>query len=291
MKSEPYKKTLYWPHTNATKQISEEDDEQLNGALYENTYFKEKFGTDEAYNRELLKMYDGEQDMQETLRNMTTIQAYNKAYQTTENKSFINAVRMAIGTSDWDQNPENPGDYREDKRKYFIDILTEIPEKITRDLKERKQIAQEEFYAQAEIKPWELNIGDERYAEILGNEENYSDKNIAAYELDEKNFKRELEAAKKPGQILDVIEKYWDYLWKFQCSYEAVEFCIALSENITDNTIIRKKLRNFTKDFSKRREFIQQLQKYVLGLEENSNFDQINRIATYADAIAKLTKK
>lgn len=240
------RQTFYFKSLSGMKKLATEENIEVNGNTFEELFWEKYAGADANYNFQIRCLYNGEKTLQDVLQSFTEIQAYNEQYIKKGNVKFVKIVRTAIGSSEWIPRGEYRGDYHVDNRIHHVDNLAEIFNVIARELEARVKVLEQPIFKHSDIKPWTLEVQDNRYEEILTNEANYSPAIIEQFKHKANYFLSAIEENTYPGQILDLIIANWDYFWNFTSTYEAVEYCIALSAKVTDKPLIRKSLREFS---------------------------------------------
>ncbi len=242
--------TLYFKNYESLKNIAEEENIELNGATLEQVYLNLHLGEDEKYQFYLKSLYNGDIDLRETLSRMIRLQAYNDNYMRKDNIELVKVIRDATGTSQWYKDGRYAGDYALERREYYIDCMSEIYGAIARMIERNINLSESKGFEEYKDTPWRIPSQDLRYKKTLQDKNNYSRTVIQLFLQREADFKSEVEASTRPGQILDLLLNGWEYFWNFKTTYEAIEFCLALTENISDNALIRKRVREFSRNYS-----------------------------------------
>lgn len=240
----PIKKTYYYTELDAINRIAQEEDIDVNGALFQKLFFDKKLGTDEQSQRILIKFYNGEITFKELFMHLLDLMAYTPKYMKQDNVELIKVIREAVGAADWYDTEDNFTDFRLDNRKTRLDVVADVLSTVVAEIEGRIKIVQD-MPALKNMKPWELPVQDERYAEILKDESNYSEAKIAEFKIKESKIKVAFTDDITPGRALDIIIEYWQFLWNFSFVYEAVQYCITLTKTLNDKPLIRKKMRAF----------------------------------------------
>lgn len=240
----PVKKTFYYTELDAINRVAKEDDIDVNGAYFQKLFFDKHMGNDEQIQRILIRFYNDDINIKEVFMHVLDMMAYTPKYVKRGNVEFIKVIREAVGTADWYDSEDNYTDFRLDNRKTRLDVVADVLGTIVAELEGRIKIVQD-MPALKDMQPWELPVQDERYAEILKNEANYGEAQIAEFKIKESKIRAAFTEDITPGRALDVIIEYWPYLWNFAFVYEAVQYCITLVKSLNDKPTIRKKMRAF----------------------------------------------
>ena len=182
---------------------------------------------------------------------MLEMEAYDISYMQKNNKTLISIIRDSIGTSKWAERSQinwECGDYIYSTRESSIDYAFNAIDAVIFHLKNNLSVYKEN---ESFGKPWTWPVGDSRHAEILTNENYYKPGAIEQLEQRLTQIRKRLEGDITPGEAIDLILENWDYLWNYNTTYEAVEACVLLADHIADNKIIRRRLRDFSKNFKK----------------------------------------
>ncbi len=242
------RQTLYFKYMDVIKRIAEEENIEINGAFFEELFMNDFLSKDKNFKVHLLNYYskDSDLDFRDCLARLTELMAYNPEYTEYDNIDFVKVVRAAIGDSPWFSETElhnhYTGDYSLDNKHTYVDSAFSVFENAINMVLDNKKFAKENNIEE----PWTLKASDKRYNEIINKEEYYSEEGLNSLEIRIKKIRKELNTDLAPGFILDMIIANWDFLWNFKSTYEAIEYCIRLASNISDNPSILKQLRAFT---------------------------------------------
>ena len=279
----PIKKTYYYTELDAINRIAQEEDIDVNGALFQKLFFDKKLGTDEQIQRILISFYNGEINIKEVFMHILDMMAYTPKYMKQDNVELIKVIRETVGAADWYDPEDNYTDYRLDNRKTRLDVVADVLGTIVDEIEGRIRLIKD-MPALKEMKPWELPVQDERYSEILKNEANYSEAKIAEFKIKESKIKAAFTEDITPGRALDIIIEYWQYLWNFSFVYEAVQYCITLTKSLNDKPMIRKKMRAFFINQSAERAAINLTVEHVIS-ESQHKAGTWQRLLAYAYAM------
>lgn len=283
------RQTFYLKTFEGMKMLAEEEQIEVNGATFEALFWSEYSGSDKNYTRQITRLYNEEQDFEHTLQNMTELMAYSDGYIKKENIEFLQVVRDAIGSSGWTDEDVYKGDYHVGNREFQLDQIFDIFHIIADEIKRNIELAETPLFKEQGKKPWEIPASDNRRKELLRNASIYSEAAIESFLHKEKSIKAELSKGITPGQAIDLIIENWEYLWNYTSTYEAVEYCIVLSRQLTDKPMIRKKLRQFTKRVSSENQILNIIVKSIL--RENETENTTNRLLKYSELFQSLRDK
>ncbi len=287
------RQTYYFKNLPGLKKLAEEEHEEVNGSTFEDLYWKSRIGDDPQYSRFIIYLYTEARTFRECLRDMVQTMAYSPSYMSETNIEFVKVVRSAIGNSDWIESEKeetyHPGDYRLNSRKRYIDGVFDIYQNIIRGINDNIEILENSpILKNNGYEPWTLPVGDDRYKKILTESSNYTEEAIGKFQYQYDTIEKELATNITPGQALDLIMANWNYLWQFSVTYEAIEYCIVLSNTLTDNPLIRKQLRNFCQQISLEKKLIDYCTKVALNNEVKEATSEI--LSDYAKRLKGETK-
>lgn len=278
------RQTYYFKNLNAIKEIAKEENFEVNGSTFEELFWDKYAGTDETFKSKLKALYSGEQTLKEFIISVLETMAYNTSYMKKDNIEFIKAVREVVGTASWFAPADNYTDFRLDNRKAKLDNIADILSAIISELEHRSNIVKKPIFNS--MKPWEIDVQDSRYADILKDESNYQESKIAEFKMKEAKLRASFTDDITPGKALDLIIEYWDYMWNFSSVYEAVEYCITLSENLNNKPLIRRKMRTFFINQSAQQAVINSAVEHVInGIQPTPA--TLNRLLAYAERLRK----
>lgn len=283
------RQTFYLKTFEGMKKLADEEQIEVNGATFEDLFWCEYSGGDKNYTRQITRLYNGEQNFVHTLQNMTELMAYSEGYMKKENIEFLQVVRDAIGSSGWTDEDVYKGDYHVGNREFQLDQIFDIFHIITDEINRNIELAETPLFKEQGKKPWEIPASDNRRKELLRNASIYSEAAIESLLQKEKVIRAELDSGVTPGRALDLIIENWEYLWNYTSTYEAVEYCIVLSRQLTDKPLIRKKLRQFTKRVSSENQILNIIVKSIL--RENETENTTNRLLKYSELFQSLRDK
>lgn len=278
------RQTYYFKDLNAIKEIAKEENLEVNGSTFEELFWDKYAGTDETYKSKLKALYSGEQTLRDTIMNVLETMAYNTRYMKKDNLEFIKVVREVVGTAEWFDPEDNYTDYRLDNRKTRVDNVADILGVIVRELEHRSNMVKEPIFSS--MKPWEIEVQDSRYATVLKDESNYDEVKIAEFKMKEAKLRASFTNDITPGKALDLIIEHWDYMWNFSSVYEAVEYCITLSDKLNDKPLIRRKMRTFFINQSAQQAVINLTVEHVIN-EAQPSANTLNRLLAYAEKLRK----
>lgn len=278
------RQTHYFKDLNAIKEVAKEENIEVNGSTFEELFWDKYVGNDETYKSKLKALYSGEQTLKETIMNILDTMAYTPKYMVKDNIEFIKVVREAVGTADWFDPKDNYTDYRLNNRETRVDNIADILGVIVRELEHRSNMVKEPIFSS--LKPWEIAVQDGRYSEILKDESNYNEVKIAEFKMKEEKLREAFNDDITPGKALDLIIEYWDYMWNFSHVYEAVEYCVTLTEKLTDKPLIRRKMRTFFINQSMQQSVINLTVEHVIT-EAQPSVNTLNRLLAYAERLRK----
>lgn len=247
------RQTFYFKTLNGMRRLAEEEGIDLNGSLLEELFWSKYAGTDESYVVCMKNLYDGSNDLKQTLAKILEIMAYSEGHMVKDNINFITIVRDCIGSSDWYNEGENYTDFNIDNKSRFIDAVADIFVILANELEQRKSFVQH-TPIMSEIDPWDVShfpAVDNRYENFLTDPSNYENEAIEAFRFRGKKLKENLQENISPGRVLEIIMENWDFFWPHSCVYELVEYCTILS-CINDRPLLRKRIRNFFQEISER---------------------------------------
>ena len=283
------RQTFYLKTFEGMKKLADEEQIEVNGATFEDLFWREYSGGDRNFTQQIKWLYNDEQDLEHTLQNMTEIMAYNEGYIKKENIEFLQVVRDAIGSSDWTDKDVYKGDYHVGNREFQLDQIFDIFHIITDEINRNINLAETPIFNEQGTKPWEIPASDNRRKELLSDTSIYSEAAIESFLHKEKSIKAELNSGVTPGRAIDLITENWTYLWNYTSTYEAIEYCIVLSRQLTDKPMIRKKLRQFTKQVSSENQILNIIVKSIL--RENETENTTNRLLKYSELFQSLRDK
>lgn len=283
------RQTFYLKTFEGMKELAEEEQIEVNGATFEDLFWNEYSGGDKNYTLQIKWLYNGDQNLENTLQNMTELMAYSEGYMKKENIDFLQVVRDAIGSSDWTDEDVYKGDYQLGNREYHLDNVFDIFYIIADEIKRHKELAETPMFKEQDKKPWDIPASDNRRKELLRDASIYSEAAIESFLQKEKNIRAELSKGVTPGRAIDLIIENWDYLWNYSSTYEAIEYCIVLTRRLTDKPMIRKKLRQFTKRISSEKQILNIIVESTL--RENETENTTNRLLKYSELFQSLRDK
>lgn len=283
------RQTFYLKTYDGMKKLAEEEQIEVNGATFEALFWSEYSGGDKNYSRQITRLYNGEQNFEHTLQNMTEIMAYSEGYMKKENIEFLQVVRDSIGLSDWTDKDVYKGDYHVGNREFHLDQIFDIFYTITDEIKRHKELVETPVLKQQGKEPWEIPTSDNRLKDILKDASNYSEAAIESFLQKEKIIKAELNSGVTPGRAIELIIENWEYLWNYTSTYEAIEYCIVLSRQLTDKPMIRKKLRTFAKRVSSEKQILNFIVESTL--RENETENTSNRLLKHIELFQSLRDK
>ena len=136
------RQTFYLKTFEGMKELAEEEQIEVNGATFEDLFWNEYSGGDKNYTLQIKWLYNGNQNLENTLQNMTELMAYSEGYMKKENIDFLQVVRDAIGSSDWTDEDVYKGDYHLGNREYHLDNVFDIFYIIADEIKRHKELAE-----------------------------------------------------------------------------------------------------------------------------------------------------
>lgn len=245
--------TYYFKSLDAIKKIANEEKIEVNGAMFEELFWEKYVGCDKNYQCIIKNLYKGSQNLRQAIISTLDVMAYSKKYKSFQNVEFVKLVRDMIGTADWDESLNDEYlDYKISDRKRIVNNIADILTTISNELDYRSNIAVQTTIL-PKIQPWELPIRDTRYAEILNNKSNYDPKKIASLKIEEEKLRSIFSVDNiRPSIILDLLIENWEYFWNFNTVYEAIQYCVILSDRVNDKPILRKKMRDFFRTSERR---------------------------------------
>lgn len=283
------RQTFYLKTFEGMKMLAEEEQIEVNGATFEDLFWSEYSGGDRNFTQQIKWLYNGEQNFEHTLQNMTELMAYSEGYIKKENIEFLQLVRDAIGSSNWTEEDVYKGDYSLVNREYHLDNIFDIFHIIADEIKRNIELAETPLFKEQGKKPWEIPASDNRRKDILKDASNYSEAAIESLLQKEKVIRAELDSGVTPGRAIDLIIENWEYLWNYTSTYEAIEYCIVLSRQLTEKPLIRKKLRTFAKRVSSENQILNIIVKSIL--RENETENTTNRLLKYSELFQSLRDK
>lgn len=279
------RQTFYFKNLDAIKEIAAEENMELNGSTFEELFWDRYVGEDETYKIKLKALYSGEQTLKQTILSILDTMAYTQKYKMKDNINFIKIVREIVGSADWFESNDNYTDYRLSNRETRLDNIADIFAVIVREIEHRKKMVNEPVFK--DLNPWDIEVQDERYRDILNDETYYTDVKIEELKIKEAKLRKSFNDNITPGKALDLIIEYWDYFWNFTNVYEAVEYCVTLTEKLTDKPLLRKKMRTFFLNLNSQ-------QKFMNFEIEHALFDaqqqHLNRSMAYAEQLKKIKR-
>lgn len=278
------RQTHYFKDLNAIKEVAKEENIEVNGSTFEELFWDRYVGADETYKSKLKALYRGEQTLKETIMNILDTMAYTPKYMVKDNIEFIKVVRDAVGTADWFDPKDNNTDYCINNRETIFKNIAKILGVIAEELEHRSNMVKEPIFSS--LKPWEIAVQDGRYSEILKDESNYNEVKIAEFKMKEEKLREAFNDDITPGKALDLIIEYWGYMWNFSHVYEAVEYCVTLTEKLTDKPLIRRKMRTFFINQSMQQSVINLTVEHVIT-EAQPSVNTLNRLLAYAERLRK----
>lgn len=237
------RQTFYFKNLDALKEVAKEENMEVNGNTFEELFWQRYVGSDETYTNKVKMLYSGDKNLKETIMDVLDVMAYTPMHMKKDNVEFIKVVREAVGAAEWFDPSDNYTDYRLNNRETRVDNIADILGVIVRELEHRSAMVKEPIFGS--MKPWEIPVQDDRYSEILKNEANYDEVKIAEFKMKEERLRSSFTDDITPGEALDLIIEYWEFIWNFSHVYEAVEYCVTLTEKLNDKPMIRKKMRAF----------------------------------------------
>uniref|UniRef100_UPI001F20DFBD hypothetical protein n=1 Tax=Roseburia hominis TaxID=301301 RepID=UPI001F20DFBD len=244
------RQTFYYKNLDAMKELAKEENIEINGSFLEELFWDKFVGTDDDFKLNMKLLYSGKKSLKSIIQNIIELMAYNHKYMKKDNLEFIKIIREVIGLSDWSDPEDNFTDYHISNRAFYVDRIARIFGIITKELEQRIELVKSPYFANQDYKPWMLEVQDKRRKDILEKEDNYSEIKIAEFKFREERLKNTFATNNTPGQVIDLIIENWEYFWNYSSVYEAIEYCVTLSENLNDKPIIRKKMRAFFKNLS-----------------------------------------
>lgn len=278
------RQTFYFKNLDALKEVAKEENIEVNGNTFEELFWDRYVGSDETYKSKMKMLYSGDKTLKETIMNVLDVMAYTPKYMKKDNVEFIRVVREALGAAEWFDPEDNYTDYRLNNRETRVDNIADILGVIVRELEHRLAMVKEPIFSS--MKPWEIPVQDDRYSEILKNEANYDEVKIAEFKMKEERLRSSFTDDITPGKALDLIIEYWEYMWNFSHVYEAVEYCVTLTEKLNDKPMIRKKMRAFFYNQSMEQTVLNVTVEHVISETKPSN-GTLNRLLAYAELLKK----
>lgn len=247
------RQTYYFKTLEEIKEIASEEQIEANGAMFERLFWEKYVGYDKNYQCIMKELYEGSKNLRQAIIATLDIMAHSKQYMSFQNVEFVKLVRDMIGAAVWNSSNDEYLDCRISDRKKIVNNIADILVVISKELDYRLNLVVQTTALQ-KIQPWELPVKDNRYSEILNDKCNYDPKKIAYLKIGEEKFRSELCADNIcPSRMLDLLIENWQYLWSFDIVYEAIQYCVILSDRVIDKPILRKNMRDFFRT-SKRRD-------------------------------------
>ena len=227
--------SLYLKERNEMEKLLKEEKLVLSSEVFEDCFWEKYIGTDRNFTFPLKNYYKGSSSFQLTLVIITEVVAYDPVRRKPTCKTLADIVKQAVRGHSW--VPENVwvGDYERDNKDRWLGCIYEILENVVEKIDLFSSIFKDEY-------PWnsaaakEANITKDvflrrNYLEICAN--NYKDK-IQNNKL-------------SPEQAVDLIIENFEFMYQNQSTYEALIFCLLMSNGLNEKEFIMHDLRNFCK--------------------------------------------
>ena len=244
--------TLYFRYMDEMRKISEEENIQMNGSMLEELFFQRYLGENENLSVLLKLYYSGQMTYRNMLSGIIEYLAYDSEHRKSQNLEFLKLMIEIVGSSDWRSGNVIEGDYTNRNRKDHVDRIFNIMDILKMHIQERKDLCESSpALKAANIKPWTMEVNDQTKVDILTKKETYEDMYIEMLDHRRDTILRELNNGVTPGRALELIAENWEYLYPYQSTYEAIEYCAKIAENLNENNILKKKIRRFCQRFHK----------------------------------------
>lgn len=279
------RQTFYFKDLDAIRNLAEDENMEINGSTFEELFWRDQVGEDVNFKSIARNMYSNDSKLSDRLQDVLNLMAYNEQYMNPNNVKFIQIIRDSLINSSWNDNEKNNySDYRISNKESYVDSLSYIIRAYVQELEHRKNFVHSSPLLNGELEPWDMPVNDKRYVKILTNKDNYTDENIAHLKFIANNFEAGLKAANSPKEVVALIISNWDYLWNFSSTYEAVEYCVVLSNKVIDNALIKRNIRDFFKNFNS--DSLNILVEYIMN-QPRETTDALGRLAAYSNFLNK----